>query len=124
MTCLTTPRLPAIRLTTKHPPTPRLALAAVVLCACADVPALTFAQADAAPDAPLDASAAGLDAGPACVQPDDAAPAPYVCCGSIACEGLCAGNCDLCASRCTDPETFCCAKNNNVICLPLTSACH
>jgi hypothetical protein len=102
----------------------RFSLTTLVLCACADVPNLTFAQGDAALDAALDAAEAAPETGPACVQPDDAAPAPYVCCGSIACEGQCANNCDLCASKCTDPETFCCAKTNNVICLPLTSVCH
>ena len=96
-------------------------------CACEDVPTLTFPTADAAPDADPDAGdAASGDAGlvGSCSQPDDAAPAPYVCCGSIACEGQCSGHCDLCASKCTDPETFCCAKTNNVICLPVTSVCH
>jgi hypothetical protein len=103
----------------------RFALTMVALASCADVPTLTFLQADAAPDASEEAGeAGGADASPGCAAPDDAAPAPYVCCGSVACEGLCSGNCDLCATKCADPETFCCAKNNNVICLPLTSVCH
>jgi hypothetical protein len=94
-----------------------------LLCACEDVPTLTFP--DAAPDAAQDAGEGGSDAGPesTCSQPNDAAPAPYVCCGAVACEGQCSGNCDLCTRKCTDPETFCCAKTNNVICLPLTSVC-
>ncbi len=97
--------------------------AGALLCACEAVPTLTFP--DAATDAAQDAADGGIaDAESTCTQPNDAAPAPYVCCGPIACEGQCSGNCDLCASKCTDPETFCCAKTNNVICLPLTSVCH
>ncbi len=101
----------------------RLSLATIVLCACADVPTLTFMQGDTALDAAPDGAEAGSEAGPACGQPNDAAPAPYVCCGSVACEGQCTDTCDLCASKCTDPGTFCCGKTNNVICLPLTSIC-
>jgi hypothetical protein len=90
-------------------------------CACADVPTITFQHSDAA--AGGDAQSGDASQG-SCTQPNDAAPNPYICCGSLACEGNCSGNCDTCVNKCgADPGVFCCAKTNNVVCLPLTSFC-
>ncbi len=110
----------------------------VGLCACEAVPTLTFAQADAAPDVATDAVDAA-DAADADVTAVDASveasveggcpgvhpPSdPFVCCGSIVCEGLCAGQCGACMSKCTSPGEFCCAKTNNVQCLSSGTTCH
>ena len=70
------------------------------------------AASDAAPDAALDANC-----------PASPPPGASVCCGAIGCEGLCSNMCDMCTSRCSAGE-FCCAKNNNVNCIPLGSKCH
>lgn len=88
---------------------------------CESVPELTFAEVDAAADAP-DTGLADVDAGAVC--PESPPPGTSVCCGSVACEGLCAGQCDACASKCTAPGEFCCAKNNNVLCLSAGALCH
>ena len=97
------------------------------VCACEDVPTLTFAQADASPDAALDAADTDAPAIEASIEGGCSAPRsaqnPFACCGSVACEGLCDGECDACASKCTSPGDFCCAKNNNVICRSGGSTC-
>jgi len=111
----------------RAPSPPWLALVCGLACACGDVPTLTFPSRDAGPDG-SEAAAPNADAG------GDAAaggcpganppPGAYICCGAIACEGLCSGQCDLCASKCTSPGQICCAKNNNVLCVAAGSICH
>jgi hypothetical protein len=99
---------------------------------CEGVPTLTFVQPDATPDATPEAAGDATEDG--ALTPTDAgveggcpspAPAqtPFVCCGPITCEGQCAGQCDACMSKCTSPGDLCCAKNNNVVCLPAGSIC-
>ncbi len=94
---------------------------------CEDVPTLTFAP-DAAPDAILDAADAGAalpadataEGGCPGVSPPQAA---FVCCGPVMCEGQCAGQCNVCMSKCTSPGDFCCAQTNNVVCRPAGAVC-
>jgi hypothetical protein len=97
-------------------------------CACEGVPTLVFAERDAASDV-------AEDAGDATGVPADASdegacpganppPAPFVCCGPVACQGLCNGQCDACMSKCTSPGEVCCAKTNNVVCLSAGTNCH
>jgi hypothetical protein len=93
-----------------------------LLCACGDVPTLTFQQADAS----LDAGEGGSDEGGpgSCIAPNDGG--LYLCCGTLACQGqgLCA-NCDACHMKCdSQPGTFCCAKTNNFTCPALGMDCH
>jgi hypothetical protein len=99
---------------------------------CESVPVLTFADVDgpgdaadtdATDDAP-ETSPADVEAGAEAACPESPPPGTSVCCGAVACEGLCAGQCDTCAARCTTPGEFCCAKNNNVLCLSAGSICH
>ncbi len=100
-------------------------------CACEAVPTLTFERADAMTDAAADATDADGAPGPAsdadvdggCPGPDPPQ-AAFVCCGPVACEGQCAGQCDACTTKCTAPGDICCAKTNNVLCLPAGSICH
>jgi hypothetical protein len=98
-------------------------------CACEEVPTLTFAQEDAALDGPPDAADAGsppasdadVDGGcPGSTPPSS----PFICCGPVACEGQCTGQCDACMTKCTTPGDVCCAKANNVVCLSAGSICH
>lgn len=97
------------------------------VCACEDVPTLTFAQADATPEAALDAADTDAPAIDASVEAGCSAPGspqnPFICCGPVACEGQCAGQCDMCMKKCASPGDFCCAKLNNVICRPAGAAC-
>jgi hypothetical protein len=96
--------------------------------ACEGVPKLTFAEEDAAADVATDAQDAAADAADA--NDDGGCPgsnpplAPFVCCGAVACLGLCTGQCDACASKCTSPGQVCCAKTNNVLCMAPGSICH
>jgi hypothetical protein len=105
-------------------PSPWLVLACLA-CACEEVPTLTFDQRDAGPDVEDGAASgpdAGTDGGCGGLAPPQAA---YVCCGAVVCQGLCnATQCDACTSKCTSPGQICCAKNNNVVCLPAGSICH
>ncbi len=103
-----------------------LATAAVSLAACADVPTLTFAAGDGGADAhAADGSGAEPDAlpGAGCPGPNPPAGAS-VCCGSVPCNGDCAGRCPECEATCTSPDTFCCAKTNNILCRTLGSSCN
>ena len=103
---------------------------AAATLACEAVPDLTFADAAAdldAADAAEDASDAGaaedaaLDGGLGC--PTSPPPGASVCCGAIACEGLCASQCAMCMATCS-PDALCCAKTNNVRCLRDGGVCH
>jgi hypothetical protein len=76
-----------------------------------------FAQ-DATPDVAVDASVEG--GCPGANPPSN----PFVCCGSVVCEGMCAGKCVMCINQCTAPGDFCCGKPNNVQCLSAGSICH
>jgi hypothetical protein len=105
------------------------ALRAMASAGCEAVPTLTFAQDDAAagatPDAADGGAPPGIDADVESGCPGSDPPAaPFVCCGSVACEGQCTGQCGACADKCTTPGEFCCAKNNNVLCLSPGSICH
>jgi hypothetical protein len=96
--------------------------------ACEGVPTLTFLQTDAASESSQDAA----DGGPQSTDADvdggcpgsSPPPAPFVCCGPVACEGNCAGQCDACMTKCTTPGDVCCAKTNNVVCSPPGTICH
>jgi hypothetical protein len=106
-----------------------LSALSTLLCACEAVPTLTFEPPDGAPEAAGGAADGGsptqTDAGVEGGCPSPASTqTPFVCCGAITCEGLCAGQCDSCVNRCTVPGEFCCAKTNNVMCLPAGSICH
>jgi hypothetical protein len=104
-------------------PVPWLLVASLV-GACEGVPTLTFEEGDAAADVASDAQDAAADASDDGGCPGSNPPsAPFVCCGAVACEGLCTGQCDLCASKCTSPQV-CCAKTNNVVCIGAGSICH
>jgi hypothetical protein len=84
---------------------------------CESVPDLTFADAgDAAsePDGPAGDGAPGC---PGPNPPDGAA----LCCGTIPCQGQCAGRCPDCMN-CL-PGELCCARQNNVQCLLPGHAC-
>lgn len=117
-----------------------------LVCACEGVPTLTFAQPDARPDATddglLSASDGSVDGATAAsdgsddglLAPTDAgvegscpppasAQTPFVCCGTVTCEGQCAGQCVSCMNKCAAPGEFCCAKTNNVMCLSAGSIC-
>jgi hypothetical protein len=102
-----------------------LALTSVLFAqACEEVPTLTFAQADAPSEAAQDAAEAydaDIDGG--CPGPNPPQ-APFVCCGPVACEGVCTGQCGACMEKCMMPGDVCCAKTNNVVCLPAGSICH
>jgi hypothetical protein len=100
-------------------------MVASLVFACEGVPRLTFAEGDAAADVTTDDAAPSADANDDGGCPgSDPPPAPFVCCGAMACEGLCTGQCDACASKCTLPGQVCCAKNNNVVCIVAGSICH
>jgi hypothetical protein len=104
-------------------------MAASLVFACEGVPRLTFEEGDAAADAqdggPSAGDAAdGADANDGGCPGSDPPPAPFVCCGAVACLGLCTGQCDACASKCTLPGQVCCAKTNNVVCIAAGSICH
>ena len=108
-------------------------MVALVIGACEGVPRLTFAEGDAAADVATDADdgapsaadgAPAADANDAGGCPGSDPPAPFVCCGDVACQGLCTGQCDACASKCILPGQVCCAKTNNVVCLAAGSVCH
>jgi hypothetical protein len=111
----------------------RAAALAGAASGCESVPVLTFAGAGGSVDA-TDTGAADVDApesgpddvevGPEAGCPENPPPGTSVCCGAVACEGLCAGQCDACAAKCTAPGESCCAKNNNVLCLSAGSICH
>ncbi len=98
-------------------------------CACEGVPTLTFAQPDAADDG---APAQGDSSVDGAIEPTSeggcpfpaSAQTPFVCCGTVTCEGQCAGQCVSCMNKCTSPGEFCCAKTNNVMCLSAGSTCH
>lgn len=103
---------------------------ALFALACEDVPSLTFAEADAASEAAQDAAAdagapaasdADIDGGCPGSSPPQA---PFVCCGPVACEGQCTGQCGACMEKCVVPGEVCCAKTNNVVCLSAGSICH
>ena len=100
-------------------------VAASLAGGCEDVPTLTFTENDArstvAPDVEEAAPPSGDAGGCPGANPP---PAPFVCCGSVACQGLCSGQCDTCASKCHSPGEVCCAKNNNVLCIAAGSICH
>ncbi|HTB73952.1 MAG TPA: hypothetical protein VK762_11945 [Polyangiaceae bacterium] len=98
-----------------------LAFSSALLCACEAVPTLTFAPPDAAEDGSLAPTDAGVEGG--CPTPASAQ-TPFVCCGTVTCEGQCAGQCVSCMNKCTSPGEFCCAKTNNVMCLSAGSICH
>jgi hypothetical protein len=105
-------------------PSPWLVLACLACaCACEEVPTLTFDERDATPDVDDGAARApdsSTDGGCGGLAPPQA---PYVCCGSVVCQGLCNGQCDACASKCSAPGQICCAKNNNVVCFAAGSIC-
>jgi hypothetical protein len=94
------------------------ALSALV-CACEGVPTLTFPSPDAAEDGALAPTDASVEGG--C--PPPASGNPFVCCGTVTCEGQCMGQCVPCMNKCTSPGEFCCAKTNNVMCLSAGSIC-
>jgi hypothetical protein len=126
----------------------RAAAAGLVLLlglpACEAVPALAFAELDAtATDAAdvvaIDAADAAEEGPTADVAPDAVLPrdggdagagcprAPpagaSVCCGAVACDLNCVpALCTMCEQSC--PGQLCCARNNNVMCLPIGSTCH
>ncbi len=101
-----------------------MGILSAMTCACEGVPTLTFAQPDSAPEAAVDGALEPTDAGvEGGCPPPASAQTPYVCCGAVTCEGQCAGQCDSCMNKCTSPGEFCCAKTNNVMCLPAGSTC-
>jgi hypothetical protein len=102
-----------------------LATTVLSLTACEGVPSLTFATGDADVDANMtDSPSAAPDALPAgCPGPNPPAGAS-VCCGSVPCDGDCAGRCPECEATCTSPDTFCCAKTNNILCRSAGSTCN
>jgi hypothetical protein len=96
---------------------------AAVLAGCEAVPTLTFESSDA------DVDATTGDGGPvpppddAAVGCPDAAPQGSVCCGSVACYGVCASACATCEAEC-DAASICCAHANNVVCRPPGAPCN
>ncbi len=101
-------------------PTRALALALGLATGCEAVPVLTF-EVDAGPGD--DAAAAPEDAGADAGCPESPPSGASVCCGPVACDGLCASQCAACAAKCT-PDQLCCAKTNNVVCMAAGSICH
>jgi hypothetical protein len=94
-----------------------IAALAGLQCACDAVPVLTFTPADATADAEALAADGGLDG---CAAPGSGQ--KYTCCGMVACEGCTTAQCDMCMSSCAPPG-FCCAKNKNVMCVPVGMPC-
>lgn len=96
-------------------------------CACEAVPALTFAERDAAPD--VEDASASPDASDDADSANDggcmgasAPQAAFVCCGAVMCQGSCTGKCDACTSSCTGGQV-CCAHSNNVVCFAAGTVC-
>jgi hypothetical protein len=119
----------------------RGALFLVALQGCDAVPALTFAQGDAAidvteaatvdvedaddePTRPAGPDASPPEAGTADGEcPGALPPGASVCCGTVGCDLNCLpALCTMCEQTCAGQ--LCCAKKNNVMCLPLGSVCH
>jgi hypothetical protein len=92
---------------------------------CEAVPTLTFVDdgGDDAQDAAQE-DAAATDAASDAGCPQSPPSGASVCCGAVGCEGLCSTQCGLCASKCTMPGQYCCAKTNSVMCIDIGTKCH